>query len=311
VSVPPFVTLPTGVRRARIETSRGTFAALEALPGSRPPERRPALLVPGYTGSKEDFIAMLPALTEAGRRVIAIDQRGQYETPGSDDPAAYTCAALGADITSLLEKITRDDPGRVHVLGHSFGGLVTREAVIADPSPVASLTLMGSGPAALGEPSASKARTLIDALAVFQLAQIWDGFLGPQAATDGLTPDVIAFLRKRMVGNSPTALTCMGQELMSTPDRVDRLAKVIAEAGLSALVLFGENDDAWEPSVQAAMANRLEAHKVVIPGAAHSPAAEAPEITATALTTFWNEAERHTHPPAPSSSAPQEPSPSA
>jgi pimeloyl-ACP methyl ester carboxylesterase len=31
---------------------------------------------------------------------------------------------------------------------------------------------------------------------------------------------------------------------------------------------------------------------VVIPGAAHSPAVEAPETTASALTAFWNDAER-------------------
>jgi pimeloyl-ACP methyl ester carboxylesterase len=58
------------------------------------------------------------------------------------------------------------------------------------------------------------------------------------------------------------------------------------------LVLYGENDDAWAPEEQALMAERLGARRVVIPGAAHSPAVEAPETTASALTTFWNEAER-------------------
>ncbi len=39
------------------------------------------------------------------------------------------------------------------------------------------------------------------------------------------------------------------------------------------------------------MARRLRARRVCIPGAAHSPAVEAPATTASALTTFWEAAE--------------------
>src|SRR6266567_2090068 len=117
VSTPPYLTLPFGVQRTELQTSRGAFAALEALPGSGVPERGPALLVPGFTGSKEDFIAVLQTLAGAGRRVVALDMRGQYETPGPDEASAYTCAALGADIGAVLESF--DDP--VHLVGHSFG----------------------------------------------------------------------------------------------------------------------------------------------------------------------------------------------
>jgi hypothetical protein len=39
------------------------------------------------------------------------------------------------------------------------------------------------------------------------------------------------------------------------------------------------------------MAKRLGADRICIPGAAHSPAVEAPETTAGMLTAFWNDAE--------------------
>jgi pimeloyl-ACP methyl ester carboxylesterase len=289
MSVPPFLRLPLGVRRTDITTSRGTFATLEALPGADVPQRRPALLVPGFTGSKEDFIAILPMLSEAGHRVIAIDQRGQYETPGSDDPAAYSCAQLGADVLAILETVTSDS---VHVLGHSFGGLVVREAVIAAPSRFASVTFMDSGPAEPGVSSAARARALIEALTQYKLAEIWDGFLGPEAAASGLAPEVVTFLRTRMVANSPIALTGMGLALLSALDQVDRVAAVLANAGLPAFVLYGEDEDVWEPGLLATMTKHLEARKVVIPGVGHSPAAEAPEPTATALLAFWREAEQ-------------------
>ena len=289
VSAPPFLSPPPGVRRLDLETARGTFAVLEALPGSRVPDRRPALLVPGFTGSKEDFIAVLRALSKDGRRVLAIDQRGQYETPGPADPAAYTCAALAADVAALLDVL---GPARVHLVGHSFGGLVAREVAIAEPSRLASVTIMSSGPGAIDGTSAQRARALREALTRLELAYIWDNFLEPEAVADGQAPELIAFLRKRMVSNSPAGLTGMINELVSAPDRVDALAEVLGDTGLPALVLFGEGDDVWEPRVQAEMAARLAASEVVIPGAVHSPAVEAPEATASALTAFWTEAER-------------------
>ena len=67
MSTPKALQLPSGVRRLTIESGRGKFAALEALPPSGVRERQPALLVPGYTGSKEDFLLILQALAAAGR----------------------------------------------------------------------------------------------------------------------------------------------------------------------------------------------------------------------------------------------------
>jgi pimeloyl-ACP methyl ester carboxylesterase len=288
VSTPRFLTLPPGVRRTDITTSRGTFAALEALPGSGVCERCPALLVPGFTGSKEDFIAVLQTLAGAGRRVIALDMRGQYESGGPDDESAYTCAALGADIAAVLEHFDED----VHLVGHSFGGLVTREAVIADPSALASYTLMSSGPAAIGGAREVEGRVLLAALPKVGLEHLWETRMEPDAVAKGVPREIVTFLRRRMFMNAQAGLVGMAREVLSCADRVTELAKVADEAALPILVLYGEDDDAWEPHEQAAMAEHLGARKVVIPGAAHSPAVEAPETTASALTSFWNEAER-------------------
>lgn len=289
MSTPRFLKLPAGVRRTDIASSRGTFAALEALPGSGVPERGPALLVPGYTGSKEDFIAILQTLARAGRRVVSIDMRGQYETPGSGDPADYTREALGRDISALLEAL---GPEPVHLVGHSFGGLVTREAVLSDRVRPLSYTVMSSGPGAVSGPSADNARALMEALPQLGMEQIWNIKLGPDYVAKGVPPEIVEFLKARSLGNGEAGMVAMAGELVSCPDRVEELAKQAADTELSVLVLYGEDDDAWDPRVQAAMADRLGAARVVIPGAAHSPAVDAPETTATALNDFWSRVER-------------------
>ena len=50
--------------------------------------------------------------------------------------------------------------------------------------------------------------------------------------------------------------------------------------------MHGAADDAWTPDLQEQMARRLGAAHVVVPGAAHSPAAEQPGPTVAALLDF-------------------------
>ena len=281
-----------------IQTSRGAFAALEALPATGVYERSPALLVPGYTGSKEDFLAVIGLLAGAGRRVVAIDMRGQFETPGAADADAYSLAALAADVALIAGAVAARDGqtgggAHVHLMGHSFGGLVAREVVLAGAARTRSLTLMSSGPGALTGPRAVELRAVLavlDGLPVAELGgqvkSLWDA--EPAAVADGTASGVVEFLRTRMLSNCPLGLRAMGQILLTCPDRTQRLRQA---AAAPLLVVYGENDDAWAPELQETMAETLSAERVCIPGAVHSPAVEAPETTASTLTKFWNAAE--------------------
>src|SRR3984885_9080874 len=288
MSTPTSLELPEGTRRATVETARGAFAVLDARPAAGPCELGTVLLVPGFTGSKEDFIAILGELTAAGRRVVAVDQRGQYQTAGPDDPDAYDARELGADVAALVAATQA-----THLLGHSFGGLVAREAVLGGRPP-ASLTLLSSGPAALPGPRAEDLHFMLnylDGTATADLgakvAEVWHGVLKPEAVAAGVTDQIVAFLEERMLANNPTGLVTMATQLLKAEDKTTALAA----RNIPTFVLYGEEDNAWPTTRQREMAGVLNAERTCIPCAPHTPNVEAPATPAHALTKFWNSTE--------------------
>ena len=162
-----FLEVPPGVSACTVATARGPFRALEA--GSRADPT--AVLVPGFTGSKEDFIAVLDPLARAGFHVLAFDQRGQYQTPGPASAQGWTLDGFAADAVAVAAA-TSDGAG-AHLLGHSFGGLVARAAVLSDAGAFRSLVLLDSGPAAPQEQSVLL-RTFADAVDSFDLATVFE-----------------------------------------------------------------------------------------------------------------------------------------
>lgn len=235
-----------------------------------------ALFVPGYTGSKEDFGPLFEPLANASFRALAFDQRGQYESP-SPAGAAHHPVALAADVIALVEKLGLRN---VHLVGHSFGGLVARAAVIAAPHVFASLVLMDSGPAALpAGPRVAAMQLLRPVLLDDGIDAVWSVYESTGTATE--------FARRRFLAQDPRALLEMGDALLAEPDRTDELRAACEAHSLPVLVLCGHDDDAWPPPLQRRMAERLAARFATIPGAAHSPAVEEPAQTARTLIDFW------------------------
>jgi pimeloyl-ACP methyl ester carboxylesterase len=273
-----------GVTALTIQTRRGAFRAFEAGSATDPT----AVLIPGFTGSKEDFLAVLAPLASAGFRVVAYDQRGQYQTPGPAAAEGWTLEGFGADALAVARAAGAGR--RVHLLGHSFGGLVARAAVLSEPALFSTLVLLCSGPAALPESQAVLLRTFADALDTFDLATVWelkrafDLESGWQPPPD---PAIDVFLKEKFLASDPGCLSAMARILATAPDRTGELAEAVHAAGVRTLVAFGKDDDAWSPEIQARTASRIGAATVSFAEAAHSPAVESPTDTVQALAAFW------------------------
>ncbi|MFF8984958.1 alpha/beta fold hydrolase [Streptomyces globisporus] len=280
MSRPPTFAPPPCARARVLATERGDFAALDAVP--RTPARATALLLPGYTGSKEDFVALLEPLTGAGYRVVAVDGRGQFESKGTDRQESYAQGELARDVLAQAAALG-EGPGELHLLGHSLGGQIARAAVLLDASPFRSLTLMSSGPAEVVAAQRDKVKMLSDALSVLSMDEVWQAMQAMDPPQDADTGDG-ADMRRRWLAHNPAQLIATGAQLAAEPDRVDELAAV----GLPVHVLSGERDDVWPVELFDAMARRLGARRTTIAGAEHSPNTARPQETAKALAAFWD-----------------------
>jgi len=291
VSIPRSLVVPSDARCRRLVTQRFDHAAI-TMSATGNEARGTAVIVPGFTGSKEDFLPILEPLAVAGYNVTTYDQRGQFESPDRNAPTSIDVtdplSTLAADLLALIDTVSPNHP--VHLVGHSMGGLVARAATLAQPARMASLTLLCSGPGALPEDQRPVLEVLGAALESVTLEQVWEAKVAFDQSQGIAAPpaDIEEFLRRRFLANTPEALAAKARLLTSEPDRTTELAAVTAQAGVPVMVLHGVDDDAWPIEEQVAMAVTLGAEICTIDDAGHSPAVERPVETAAALVDFWN-----------------------
>jgi pimeloyl-ACP methyl ester carboxylesterase len=235
-----------------------------------------AILVHGYTGSKEDFDYLTPFFTSQGFRIIAADNRGAHQSPHSQREGAYTIASMANDVVEIAEALELKRP---HLLGHSLGGVIAQYAVTQSPSTFASLTLMCSGPD--GMPTPNIPAKIAALLGGRTAAEVWASDIASMYSTHPRRE----LMESRWLASDMRALELLGAEITNFASVV----AAIAATGVPSHVLYGEHDDAWPTSTQDQMAQDLLAALTVVADAGHCPNEDQPERTAEAIYRFWQE----------------------
>lgn len=243
-----------------------------------------ALLVPGYTSSADTFNCILEPLSQRGYDVVTFSQRGQSLSEGPNDPAGYTLPRLGQDIHELIAALDLGE--KVHLLGHSFGGVVSIEAAIQNPAAFASLTMWNSGPENMGGDIEQQRQGLLQfgPRAYFVASQLAAGH-DPEADLKGELNVIEQYYYDRLMSTNPAQLEAGINILV---DQVNRTVE-LKNTGVPVLVSHGANDDAWPIDMQRLMAQQLGADYWVIAGAGHSAHADRSHTSAQLLATFWDE----------------------
>ncbi|HET9137762.1 alpha/beta fold hydrolase [Actinophytocola sp.] len=289
-SLPASQLSPHRAERVDLPSRYGPIAALHGR--ARNKGRAAAatvLMVPGYTGSKEDFAPLLDPITRVGFDAIAIDLPGQNESAGPTEESAYLPSALGLVLSEVIGRLSATGTPMM-LVGHSYGGLVARSAVLAG-APVVGLTLMDSGPAELPQGWRRQALDIgepaIRQHGIAAAQRLRDSLDAHNPAWLAASEELRTFLRERFLRSNPASLLGMAHGLRTEPDLVGALARLLQSSGAQSLVVCGERDDAWPVSAQRDMADRLDADFAVIPGAGHCPAIENPDGLLDILVPTW------------------------
>lgn len=215
-------------------------------------EGPPILLIHGYGSNHAvnwQSTSWFATLTDAGRRVIAMDVRGHGESAKFYEPAAYRPSAMAEDAANLLDHL---DIAEADVMGYSMGGRIGAFLAIEHPAKVHSLIIGGMGfalvegiggeeeiVAALDAPSlddaigeigrayrkfAEQTRSDRRALAACILGQ--RETISPQRLCMIRAPTLVAVGEKDKVAGSAAALAELipGAEVLAIPNRDHLLA---------------------------------------------------------------------------------------
>jgi pimeloyl-ACP methyl ester carboxylesterase len=105
----------------------------------------PVVLVHGFASNKEvNWVnpGWLRTLTGAGRRAIALDNRGHGQSSKLHDPAAYHSATMADDVRALLDHLAIEC---ADVMGYSMGARIAAFLAVDYPARVRSLVIGGLG----------------------------------------------------------------------------------------------------------------------------------------------------------------------
>ena len=110
-------------------------------PAQPAPARSPLLVLHGGPGTPHDYLEPLEGLADTGRPVVFYDQLGCGNSDQPHDPSLWSVELFLEELATVRQELGLE---RVHLLGHSWGGMLAMEYALTRPEGLASLVLASS-----------------------------------------------------------------------------------------------------------------------------------------------------------------------
>lgn len=236
------------------------------------PAGGPAIvLVHGFPFDGRMWLPTARVLGAAGYRTIVPDLRGHGKSPLGD--GASTMEAMADDIAALLDKL---GVRRCVLVGFSMGGYVALQVAHRHRERLSAMGLIDTRAEADSEEAKAGRRTTATAVREKGMQALVDGMMPKlvHPATRTKKPDVVEFLTKMIMENSPDGAVAALAGMGKRPDMRGKLAGM----GLPVLVAVGEDDVITPPDAGSRMAHAFAMSSYeFITGAGHASPLEQPE----------------------------------
>ena len=236
------------------------------------------VLVPGVSGSKEDFVLVLPLLAASGFYVQSLDLAGNYESAsaGPSPSEHYSYRLFTDDLIAFLEA-----GSPAHLLGYSFAGTIAELVVVERPELVLSLTLLATPP----EPGNGFRGVKI----LGPFTGLASGRIGAALMTWGIVtnknkvpPSRLDFVRMRFEHTTRRSM----EDVITLMKRAPELRPQLRASGIPKLVVVGAHD-LWPLALHADFAERIGAELAVY-DTGHSPCETTPHQLARDLLRLYS-----------------------
>jgi len=228
----------------------------------------PLFLFHSLLSDRASFDAIVPQLSKSFRVIVP-------ELPGFGGSHAVSGGLAGV-ADRMAEAVKEAASGQdTIVLGNGYGGFVALQMAIRHPAIAARLILADCG-AAFSEPGRDAFRTMAAASKAKGLAAITDvamrRLFAPEFQAEH--PELMQDRREAFLNTDPEVFRAACAALAELDLRPE-----LTKVEVPVLVLVGEYDEATPPPMSCELAAGLpQAHLEIIPGCAHVPQLQSPEI---------------------------------
>ena len=109
------------------------------------PAKLPLLVLHGGPGGPSDYLEPLEELADTGRPIVFYDQLGCGNSDQPNDPSLWRVEFFLDELATVRQELGLD---YIHLLGHSWGGMLAMEYALTKPEGLASL-ILSSSPASI------------------------------------------------------------------------------------------------------------------------------------------------------------------